>query len=401
MSSPWILSGAAALALIGGQAAPPSAPKPAAGEAPVEAAQDAPAEPPTADVPSTAGDGSAMNGEPGAALDAIVRERAPKGWSGVVLVAKGGEVVLCKGYGSSDGGAAPMRADSVMAIGSNTKPFTAAAILRLQSAGKLKVSDTLGTFFPDAPADKRPITLHQMLTHTSGLGEYHDVPGEGGDFATMTRDEAVRRILAEPLRFAPGAESGYSNCAYTLLAVLVEQLSGRTWEDFLRDELLLPAGMKDTGFFGEERWPDARVPAGRGERTVLDNRPTHWPLTWSLKGAGGIVSTGADMLRWQQALRGDTLLDAPTRAAAFSVQHESAEMPGAGEGYGWMVLTSRRGTRVLNHAGADDMGFCASLFLFVDEDAVLSVMSCTDAEPEARAPMVQALLTAMFPPEQR
>ena len=133
---------------------------------------------------------------------------------------KGGETVLLKGYGQADReGGVPMRPDSVFNLGSITKPFTAAAILRLQELGKLKTSDPVSRFFDGVPEDKAGITLEHLLTHSSGL-ESDFGPT---DYEPTTREEYVRRALASKLLFPPGQGYEYANAGYSLLAAVVEQ----------------------------------------------------------------------------------------------------------------------------------------------------------------------------------
>lgn len=319
---------------------------------------------------------SIVNGELGTKLDEHVNKIVKdNGFSGTVLVAKGGTVLLHKGYGLADRDKQwPMELDTASSIGSNTKCFTAAAILKLEEMKKLGVDWPITKFFDNVPADKQSITIHHMLTHSSGLGEYHDKPGEGGDFAEMTRDEAVKRIFAQELRCKPGEKMAYSNCGFTILAVIIEKASGQTWEQFLRENLFKPAGMEKTGFYGEKLWKDQEIAKGYGRNHKADDRPSNWPgVTWALKGGGGIVSTAGDMNRWHAALNGDSVLSSASKEKAFKIH--VAEGARAGEGYGWIVLKTPRNTTALNTGGGNDFGFTAGLMRYVEEDAIISVMS--------------------------
>ena len=142
----------------------------------------------------------------------------------------------------------PNTAHTVFSLGSVTKQFTAAAILKLEEQGS---SAPIGRFI-GAPADKAGITLHQLLTHTAGLPVY-----TGDDFEPAGRDETVAKMLAAPLRFPPGSDFAYSNAGYSLLAAIVVLASGEGYEEFLRANLFTPAGLEATGY----RLPDwdARV----------------------------------------------------------------------------------------------------------------------------------------------
>ena len=161
-----------------------------------------------------------VQGELGRKLDLYLSRLEALGYSGGLAVVKGGETVLLKGYGQADReGGVPMRPDSVFNLGSITKPFTAAAILRLQELGKLKTSDPVSRFFDGVPGDKAGITLEHLLTHSSGL----ESDFSPTDYEATTREEYVRRALASKLLFPPGEGYEYANAGYSLLAAIVEQ----------------------------------------------------------------------------------------------------------------------------------------------------------------------------------
>jgi CubicO group peptidase (beta-lactamase class C family) len=161
-----------------------------------------------------------------------------------VLVARDGEVLLHRGYGMADAEAGvPNGPETVYDIGSITKPVTALAILALEEEGRLRTTDPITRFFPEVPEDKRGITLHHLLTHSAGL-----IGDLGGDYEAMPRDTLVRRALASGLRWAPGTRYAYSNLGYSLLGAVVEIASGEPYEQYLRDRILLPAGMERTGY---------------------------------------------------------------------------------------------------------------------------------------------------------
>ncbi len=313
----------------------------------------------------------------GARLDEFVESIAKdRGFSGTVLVANAGRILLYKGYGLADREAGtPILPDTAFCIGSNTKAFTAAAILRLEQMGKLTVESPISKFFDSVPDDKQTITIHQLLSHSAGFHEYHDQPGEGGDFAEISRDQALMRIFSQELRCKPGEKSMYSNSGYTLLAAIIENASGMSYEVFLRKELFKPANMTRTGFFGDKLWTAQETARGYGEKTNGDNRPRDWPaVTWSLKGAGGIVSTVGDMFRWHIALGGNDVLTTESKSRLFKAQFPMGD-DSVGEGYGWMVGKTPRGTMMLNTAGGSDFGFTAVLLEYPVEDGLIAVMS--------------------------
>ena len=198
----------------------------------------------------------------------LTNTAADSGFSGAVLVARGGKVVLHEGYGWADlAKTAPVTRETRFYIASITKQFTAAAVLKLEERGRLGLADPVGKHLPGVPPDKAAVTIHQLLTHTSGLGQDYAADG------IRDRAEAVRAVLAKPLKSPPGAQFRYSNDGYNLLAVIVEVVSGESYESFLRQNLLRPAGMSRTGFWGETPARGARPVAATLTEIGPDVRP--------------------------------------------------------------------------------------------------------------------------------
>jgi CubicO group peptidase (beta-lactamase class C family) len=216
------------------------------------------------------------------------------GFRGVGLLAKDGKTVLLEG----SGGVTPTATFNLASI---AKSITAIAVLRLAHRGKLGLDDTLDHFFPDAPADKRAITVHQLLTHTGGLGNPTGDTAEG----VKDRGQAVRMILATALVDKPGHSHHYSNDGYTLLAAILEVAASKSWEQVIHDEILRPAGMRRTFFLGDSLpggpYAIARAVVTDGERVEND-------ANWGSKGGAGIYSNAEDLLRFMNAAVDGTLL---------------------------------------------------------------------------------------------
>ena len=280
------------------------------------AAGTAGAEPPATPERSTA----VVQGDLGRKLDEYLSRLEALGYSGGLAVVKGGETVLLKGYGQADReGGVPMRPDSVFNLGSITKPFTAAAILRLQELGKLKTSDPIARFFDGVPEDKAGITLEHLLTHSSGL----ESDFSPTDYEPTTREEYVRRALASKLLFAPGQGYEYANAGYSLLAAVVEKATGKDYETALGELVLKPAGMTETGYKAP-RWAKARIAHGYrdGEDwgTILGRIQEPGAPYWALRGNGGLHTTLADMVRWNARPAGQTPSSPRPRARATSAR---------------------------------------------------------------------------------
>jgi CubicO group peptidase (beta-lactamase class C family) len=313
----------------------------------------------------------------GTALDHYLGELAGYGYSGAVLVAQHGEVILDQGYGLADRArGVPFTADTLFDIASISKPFTAAAVLRLEMQGKLKVEDRLSRFFPQAPPDKAAITLHQLLSHTSGLPE-----SLGLEYEPVTRQAFLKRVFAARLLHPPGERFAYSNAGYSLLAAVVEEVSGRPFGEFLRSEVFLPAGMRHSGNLPDpaDRERLAHGYTGDGDwGTSLDHPHASDGPWWNLRGNGGILTTTGDLYRWHVALKGDAVLSAAERE-----KYERPNLPeGRGEypryAYGWSVSRSPTGHKELSHVGGNGV-FQASYRRFPEDDgAMIAVVSNTD-----------------------
>ena len=266
-----------------------------AGAAPASA-QRAPAMPPPSDI--------VVAGRTGAVADSVLRAAELEGFSGVALVAHEGEVLLQKGYGLADREArTPMTPAAVVQIGSNTKDFTALAILQLIQAGRIGPDDPITRFFPEVPVDKRGITVWQLLTHRAGL-----IGNLGADFEPVIRDSMLARLMRTPLRSVPGVEMFYSNAGYAALAAIVEIVSGQPYEAYVRDYITTPLGLQDTGYLlpGFDARRLARGYQGEEPQPTMLERP-HLPdgHAWHLRGAGGLLSTVHDMYRFYRALSED------------------------------------------------------------------------------------------------
>lgn len=235
----------------------------------------------------------------------VLQKLEDGGFSGVVLIAKGDTVLHEQGYGfASCDESVANAASTVHVIGSITKMFTAAAIGQLAAAEKLQLDGTLADYFDDVPEDKAAITIEQLLRHTSGLRPYHET-GRKGDFEAMDRSQAFDVVMRQRLRAEPGELENYSNSGYTLLAMIIEEVSGKSYTDYIRDHLLIPAGMTSSGFWGQSFDPIASTP----NEVLGCSSSDQWDYSWVLVGNGGMVSTIGDMYRWVRALKGERVLN--------------------------------------------------------------------------------------------
>ncbi|HEY3287418.1 MAG TPA: serine hydrolase domain-containing protein [Gemmatimonadaceae bacterium] len=315
------------------------------------------------------------------------------GYTGGVLVVRNRRVVLERSYGMANR-AAGVVADTatVYNLGSITKQFTAAAILRLEELGKLRTTDSIARFFPDAPADKRAITLHQLLTHTAGFNSDYSP----SDYEVTSRDEYVRRMFAAPLRTPPGSTHFYANAGYSMLAAIVEVVTGHVYETALRELVLEPAGMRETGYKAPG-WPSARIAHGyqngRDWGTIVDRiAPSDAPY-WALRGNGGLHTTLSDMARWDAALNDARVLTDSSRRKFMTGYVNEGPEGDSQYAYGWAVMKTRRGTRLVTHNGGNGV-YVAEFLRFVD-DSVTIFATSTVSELTA-TPVVRVLTRIAF-----
>ncbi|MDX1911357.1 MAG: serine hydrolase domain-containing protein [Saprospiraceae bacterium] len=300
-------------------------------------------------------------------------------FSGVVLVAAGGETQVLESAGYSDRArAVPVGPQTLFDIGSVSKSFTATAILQLVEAGKLQLDAPLSRFFANVSEDKKNITVHQLLSHSAGLPDVI-----GFDYEAVTKEEFLHKTFASSLAFAPGKGYLYSNVGYSLLGMIVEQLSGEPYDAYLQKQVFAPAGMKTAGY------RNAAADAEQVAHGYLKNgedwgRPTDkkWDGAspyWHLKANGGLLMSAADMLQWYRALRGHTVL----KKASLDLQCSPHVDEGGGQSfYGYGLVVTDEG-QCIQHNGGNGI-FRADFKWFPGLDVVFFL-----ATNDARVPLFQ------------
>jgi CubicO group peptidase (beta-lactamase class C family) len=227
---------------------------------------------------------------------------------GAVLVARGAEVILSRGYGLANIEWQVANTPSTkFRLGSITKQFTGASILLLEERGKLKITDTIKTHLPDAPATWDGITIQHLLTHTAGVPNFTEAPDYRSTMTLATTPEQlIARFRDKPLDFAPGSKMSYSNSGYVLLGAIVEKVSGVRYATFLNENLFSPAGMKDSGYDSNTVVIPRRASGYVSASAGLENASfLHMTIPFS---AGALYSTAEDLLRWNLALFGGKIL---------------------------------------------------------------------------------------------
>lgn len=285
-------------------------------------------------------------------------------------------VVVAAAYGQANIGAGtPLTVETPMRMASVSKSVTAVAILMLAQAGKVSLDASVGTFVPEYTAYGNQITLRQLLSHTSGIpGHVHGDPVLHGD-GPIGDDEFFAKLNAIPLYAVPGTSWDYSNENYYLLAKVVEHVSGQTFADWLNQNVFRPAGMTSRSY-SDTGQANAVVPLGYVNRLKSDPFIQCPAPDWSGEvGAGGIIATPSDMVRFDAAVFGGLLLDTEHRA---EMVHAVADL-GQGTGYalGWFTYPSG----VVKHDG-DFTTIATSNTIFPDGTFVVQAANAAHLAPD-------------------
>lgn len=298
--------------------------------------------------PELSGDDAIISAGAGVAIDEYLRSAAALGFSGVVLVAEGSKILLHQGYGWADRDrGVPFRPSDPFGLASVAKQFTAAAILRLQDLGRLSVRDSVAKHLAGWPEDKSGITIHHLLTHTSGLPL--DV---GSDDESIGREELLRRAMGAKLAQTPGTRWVYSNLGYSLLAAIIEIVSGEPYDQFVQREIFQPAGMLHTRFATPDADPARYCGYRAFQSECIPSRTTFdaGKPSWTLIGGAGLRSTAGDLYRWDRALAAGRVLSDSARASAVAAHAPISGTRAAG--YGWFIQTTPD-DRVAYHTGGN------------------------------------------------
>ncbi len=298
-------------------------------------------------------------------------------FQGVLFVRRANETVIEAGYGWADHRTArPNTPHTPFQIASVSKQLTAAAILLLQEQGALSVHDPLQRWLPECAAEWQSITVHHLLTHTSGIGHWRDFP-QLSLYHPMARADLLAIFQQGPLKFAPGTAWAYSSPGYVLLAHLVEHLADEPYAQFIQRRVLDPLSMARSSVGTRSAHSDQQA-VGYAGKTELPS----FELDMVSIGAGDVWATAGDLGRWNQALlTPERLLTAASLAMMFtshaSVPDAVSEMHGVSYGYGWF-LAEIGGHHVCFHPG-DNSGFGA-LNLLVPAQALTIILLVNDED---------------------
>lgn len=326
--------------------------------------------------PGVRGQRSPSPASPAAEIDALLAGiYTPTAPGATAIVVKDGRVVLRKAYGLANVELqVPMQPESVLALASLSKQFTAAAILKLAEQGRLSVGDDITRYLPAYPTHGKTITIEHLLTHTSGVNAL----SETSDMrAVNTQEGKLIDVLGDwvkdlPPDAAPGERWAYSNFGYNLLGAITEHASGQKFGDFLRREIFDPLGMSHTYYADRRQIIPLRATGYEAQADVVLNVLPSRSRIFHPSGAGGLLSTIDDLARWDEALYGEQVLSAASKTRMFT-PYRLNDGTSTGYGYGWDI-GDYEGHRVQEHAGGTT-GFLSYMVRMPDDHVFVAILS--------------------------
>lgn len=316
-----------------------------------------------------------------AEFDKILSEQFKPGETGcAALVAKKGQIIYKKAFGMANLELnVPMQPDMVFRIGSITKQFTAVAILQLMEQGKLSLQDEITKFIPDYPTQAYKITIEHLLTHTSGIKSYTNVPEFQKYIRTdMKPSEVIDMFKNLPMEFAPGTKWNYNNSGYFLLGYIIEKVSGKSYPEYIEENFFKPLGMTNTLYGSDSKIVKNRAWGYQPDVNGIKNADM---MSMSLPyAAGSIQSTVEDLFRWNQAVHSYKLVKKETLEKAFT-EYKLADGKGTKYGYGWS-FSQIQDSRTIEHGGGIN-GYLTNALYLPAEDIFVAVFSNNNAKSPA------------------
>jgi len=317
------------------------------------------------------------------------------GFSGSIIISEGNNKLLQKAYGLANReNRSEYSTNTIQSCGSVSKHFTAAAILHLESQNKLSVNDELSEYFSSAPKEYQNITIHQLLTHSSGV-----INGIGPDEEKIDKAEYLNKLWHEPLEFEPGSGYQYSNAGYSLLGMIIEQVSMVSYEDYLRENLFIPSKMENTGYLKAVKdTTDLAIGYSKGKywgKVYKNGWLTDGP-NWHLRANGGIHTTVEDMHKWFQVMLGKGILDS-ILINKWTTGYVSENNSNSKYAYGLVVYDDEKYGKIISHSGSNRI-FAADLVWLPERNILFYVHSNSSLFPayEMRNNILAAAFDSTF-----
>ena len=329
--------------------------------------------------------GASYAADEDAKVDAYVRaEMQREHIPGLALgVYRDGKIVKAEGYGVANlEWDAPVKPDTIFQSGSVGKQFAATAVMMLVEEGKVGLDDPVQKYFPDAPATWKNIKVRNLLSHTSGLGEYENGPRTKPDGPfylrlDMTEDEMYKRIAAMPMDFQPGEDWSYRNTNYVLLGILIHRVTGKFYGDYLQERIFKPLGMNTTRIISEADIVPHRAAGYELVKGQWKNQEWVSP-TFNSTADGTLYFTVLDLEKWDAALYTEKLLKRSSFDQMWTVMKLNNGQPNkANYGFAWDI-NQVNGHKVIEHGGAWQ-GFTCDISRYVDDKLTIVVLTNLDA----------------------
>ena len=296
------------------------------------------------------------------AADAAMHEIERQGFVGSVLVAKDGNIAYSGDFGFAG---KPTSTPSYW-IASITKQFVASGILLLHERGDLDINKPVSAYLAGVPGDKAGITLFQLLTHTSGLAQNYAADG------IADRSEALQALLAAELQSEPGTEFSYANDNYNILAIILESVAGQSYESFMREQVFVPAGMRETASWGMPIGSETFVPP-----VATPLQPDAMQPNWGFRGATGMRASVPDLFSFLQSLESGNFL---SEESVGLLQGNHIQTAGGTEiGFNWFGRSLDNGLYAKFSRGQESYGGNAVIYIYPEQG--LTIITATNAGP--------------------
>ncbi len=310
------------------------------------------------------------------AVDQLMNENFSDNAPGAtILVAKNGKVIYEKAFGMANLElSVPLKTNHVFEIGSVSKQFTAVAILMLQERGKLNVNDPITKYLPHYPTHGHTITIHHLLTHTSGIVNYTNLDEWTKIWRQdLTVKEVIDIFKNEPMDFAPGEKFSYSNSGYILLGAIIENASGSSYQEFIENQIFEPVGMKQS-YYGSHKTIIPERASGYQKNNEEITNAEFLSMTQPYA-AGSLMSTVGDLNLWNEALKSNKLISEESKNLAQK-DYDLNNGESTNYGYGWMP-NEVQGSKCVEHGGGI-FGFFSFVVYLPTEDIFVAILSNTD-----------------------
>ena len=303
----------------------------------------------------------------------VLEEIDPQGAGVAIAVVKDGKPVHTQGYGLANlEWNCPIKPDTVFRLASITKQFTATAIMLLEQEGRLRLDDPITTYLPDYPTYERNITIAHLLNHTSGIKSYTSLDNFIRDIAqkAMSSSDLLAYFKDLPLEYEPGTRFLYNNSGYHLLGIIIENIAGMSYEQFIQQRIFQPLQMNHSYYMHNETIIPRR--ADGYEKTAEGYRHAFYLNMQIPYAAGSLGSTIEDLILWDAALRKERLLDAATQERMYTpVQLTNGRTEVYGFGF---RITAYEGHRLIGHGGGIP-GFHTFIARFIDDEAMIAILA--------------------------